>query len=168
MALKLLSISKSAIYFRPVKRVLVQRRQDLLTEFLGQQKSFRGVFFTGPSERKLYRKAATKASNPRPARPARHKASRRQHNAFSTRVGSSMSYEEEKQAEETMKEDIYFGDHRDFFILEDCYDLHKLLPSQVELLAEQWKRASTWWWQRLYAALVSRKWTDILIVMVIF
>ncbi len=53
---KLLSITSSAVYIPFVWHHLVKYRQDLLDKYIGQKKSFRGVFFVEHDERPLIRK----------------------------------------------------------------------------------------------------------------
>jgi len=54
---KLLSISKSSIYLNLVWRHLANNRQDRLDEFLGAQKTFRGVFYIEPNQRQIFTSA---------------------------------------------------------------------------------------------------------------
>jgi hypothetical protein len=53
---KLLSITSSAVYLPFVWHHLVKYRQDLLDKYIGQKKSFRGVFFVEHDERPLIKK----------------------------------------------------------------------------------------------------------------
>jgi len=133
-AIKLLDISKSAIYLRPVQRVLVTRRQDLLDAYIGQESSFRGIFYVDPENRQLYAKAASAATAADKAKKKKKKIRRPD-----LQVRSLV---EDREAENQMADDVFFGDHRDFFLLETCWGLHKLLPSQSQTIADQWKAAS--------------------------
>lgn len=53
---KLLKITSSAVYLPFVWHHLVKYRQDLLDKYIGQKKSFRGVFFVEHDERPLIKK----------------------------------------------------------------------------------------------------------------
>ncbi len=51
--------------------------------------------------------------------------------------------EEERKKEEEIQEELKDKpkerwDHADFFYLEACYGLHRLLPRQVQVLAQDW------------------------------
>jgi hypothetical protein len=137
--LKLLAISKSAIYLRFVWRFLVRYRQDLLDEFLNAGKTFRGVFFLEPDQRGPL---------------AKNDAVRETwwQTLCDIDVAEHLKEEEEKEKEieeerqrweEEHKEDkAVLGieyDHEDLFCLPACFGLDRLLPRQVAKLAQQRK-----------------------------
>eukprot|EP01101_Sappina_pedata_P006301 TRINITY_DN3098_c0_g2_i1.p1 TRINITY_DN3098_c0_g2~~TRINITY_DN3098_c0_g2_i1.p1 ORF type:complete len:1559 (-),score=660.25 TRINITY_DN3098_c0_g2_i1:88-4764(-) len=147
MVEKLLSYSPSAIYLKFVWRHLVRERQDLLDQFINAKKSFRGVFFEEHAERAFVKKI-TGAQNEAPKREVPKRAPRRaisgkrkaQKKGSDANVSATLS--QQKNQEVAMKKEISDEgedvDHEDFFIIEACHGLWRLLPRQSEALAQQW------------------------------
>jgi hypothetical protein len=130
-----------------VWRFLVNYRQDLLDKYIDQKKTFRGVFYVEPEARKLAGAAAAAATPARaPARgraPAKKssKSKKPKKARFTSEYGVVSAIEAARKKEAEVETDATaLGDHRDYFCLEACYGLTKLLPRQVSALAQQFLR----------------------------
>lgn len=117
---------------RFVWRHLLRYRQDKLDAFINAKKSFRGVFYLSPSERQQ----------------AKRKGKGKGRDRWQDLIGEEgqkqvdEQQEEEAELEEDRKEFLLTNspekfDHPDFFCLEACYGLRRLLPRQVAQLAIQ-------------------------------
>jgi hypothetical protein len=119
-----------------VWRHLVTYRQDLLDKYIGQKKTFRGLFYVEPAERKL---ANTQTPAPKPAVKSKTKKAKKPKQAELAPDCDPVATLAQRRAKEAdVEADVTpLGDHRDFFCLEACFGLHKLLPRQVNALAQQ-------------------------------
>jgi len=143
----LLSITPSAIHLKFVQRHLIRWHQTLLDPFILAEKTFRGVFYIPPAE--------DKEEKPKPAVKARRKGrfARRAAGGRGARlVGRAkkplgnkheLQVADELKAEKDLYADIVDGDHREFFCIDLCYQLRRLLPRQAEKLGQQWLRQVT-------------------------
>eukprot|EP01087_Luapelamoeba_hula_P003692 TRINITY_DN1352_c0_g1_i3.p1 TRINITY_DN1352_c0_g1~~TRINITY_DN1352_c0_g1_i3.p1 ORF type:complete len:2194 (-),score=412.40 TRINITY_DN1352_c0_g1_i3:98-6679(-) len=132
---KLLQISPSAIHIRFVWRHLVRYQQQKLDRFLGDAKSFRGVFYVEPESR--FEKLPSTAEGRRANWEGGFVTDVAEHEKLQREKEEELKNEHEEFLDETHPAAQGF-DHPDLFILPACYGLHRLLPRQLDQLGKQW------------------------------
>eukprot|EP00026_Physarum_polycephalum_P000098 Phypoly_transcript_00098.p1 GENE.Phypoly_transcript_00098~~Phypoly_transcript_00098.p1 ORF type:complete len:2137 (+),score=447.21 Phypoly_transcript_00098:354-6764(+) len=146
---ELLKISASAIHLRFVWQHLVTYQQNKLDDYIGKRKAFRGVFYVGPDQRKFERSCIKTPETRRSGGRASKKEAAKNKRATQAGVITKLSDNPQKDVDEERKKEKKIQkelravpkeswDHEDFFYLEACYGLRRLLPRQVNVLAQDW------------------------------
>lgn len=136
---------------------LLAYRQDKLAEYINQKKSYRGVFYVKPDERNFNKKQkkvkAAKVAAAVRAKPAGRKqvaAKGRSVAVAAAPVAVQVPLTNAEKVKAEIKEEAEMWDdlqgifpdeqdHRDFFCVEACYKLQRLLPETAQALSAQWK-----------------------------